>query len=115
MNTTADTDRIHEPESQIAAPFPEAAADQTALARAFELLTRLHRKRRTAAPSDVITQLFQRTRALPAFRARPGGAQLDAYGTALARLVGVEVKPAVLPLRSGDLVPIPPSAKEGAQ
>jgi ATP-dependent exoDNAse (exonuclease V) beta subunit len=60
------------------APFPGAAADMTALARAFELLGRLHRKRRAAAPSEVITQLFERTRVLPAFRAHPGGEQLVA-------------------------------------
>ena len=60
------------------APLPEAAAGMTALARTFELLTRLHRKRRVASPSEVIIQLFERTRALPAFRARPGGDQLVA-------------------------------------
>ena len=45
------------------------------MAPAWELLTRLHRFRRVAPPSDVLMALFQRTRALAGFRLRRGGDQ----------------------------------------
>ena len=41
----------------------------------FKVLTRLHRLRRIESPSVIIEELFSRTRALPAFLARPSGAQ----------------------------------------
>ncbi len=57
------------------APLPEDARNRDLLAPAWELLTRLHRLRRVAPPSDVLMALFQRTRALAGFRLRRGGDQ----------------------------------------
>ena len=60
------------------APVPPGFPGATALAAAFELLTSLHRRRRVRPPSDVIVRLFEKTRALAAYRLRPEGDQLVA-------------------------------------
>ena len=57
------------------APIPDDARNRELLAPAFKDLTRLHRLRRVAPPSDVLMALFQRTRALAGFRLRRGGDQ----------------------------------------
>jgi ATP-dependent helicase/nuclease subunit A len=57
------------------APLPDDARNRDLLAPAWEALTRLHRLRRIAPPSDVLMALFQRTRALAGFRLRRGGDQ----------------------------------------
>ena len=60
------------------APVPPGFRGAIALAAAFELLTSLHRLRRVRPPSDVIVRLFEKTRALAAYRLRPEGDQLVA-------------------------------------
>jgi ATP-dependent exoDNAse (exonuclease V) beta subunit len=60
------------------APVPPGFRGATALAAAYELLTGLHRLRRVRPPSDVIVRLFEKTRALAAYRLRPEGDQLVA-------------------------------------
>ncbi len=57
------------------APVPEEARGADKLTKAFDLLTSLHRLRRVRPPSDVIVQLFEKTRALAAYRLRPEGDQ----------------------------------------
>jgi ATP-dependent helicase/nuclease subunit A len=57
------------------APIPEAARGASVFRGVFETLTRLHRLRRVAPPSEVIEDLFARTRSLPGFLLRPGGEQ----------------------------------------
>jgi ATP-dependent helicase/nuclease subunit A len=58
------------------APLPEGVRNRELVAPAWELLTRLHRLRRVAPPSDVLMDLFRRTRALAGFRMRNGGDQM---------------------------------------
>jgi ATP-dependent exoDNAse (exonuclease V) beta subunit len=60
------------------APVPGHARSAVAATLAFEVLGGLHRLRRIRPPSDVIVRVFERTRALAAFRLRPGGDQLVA-------------------------------------
>jgi ATP-dependent helicase/nuclease subunit A len=60
------------------APVPPGFRCATALAAAYDLLTSLHRLRRVRPPSDVIVRLFEKTRALAAYRLRPEGDQLVA-------------------------------------
>jgi ATP-dependent exoDNAse (exonuclease V) beta subunit len=60
------------------APVPPGFRGATALVAAFELLTSLHRLRRVRPPTDVIVRLFEKTRALAAYRLRPEGDQLVA-------------------------------------
>ncbi len=57
------------------APIPEDARNRDLVAPAWEILTRLHRLRRVAPPSEVLMALFRRTRALAGFRLRRGGDQ----------------------------------------
>jgi ATP-dependent helicase/nuclease subunit A len=57
------------------APVPEAARGADLFRAVFERLTRLHRLRRVAPPSEVIESLFSSTRSLPGFLLRPSGEQ----------------------------------------
>jgi ATP-dependent exoDNAse (exonuclease V) beta subunit len=59
----------------INAPQDEEVQNRDLFEPIFNVLTRLHRLRRIESPSVVIEELFSRTRALPAFLARPSGAQ----------------------------------------
>ena len=57
------------------APLAEGAPRAERVGPALALLKALHRLRRVQPPSVVIARLFERTRALAAFRLRPDGAQ----------------------------------------
>ena len=59
----------------INAPQDESVQGLEIFEPMFKMLTRLHRLRRIESPSVIIEELFSRTRALPAFLARPSGAQ----------------------------------------
>jgi ATP-dependent exoDNAse (exonuclease V) beta subunit len=59
----------------INAPQDESVQTRDLFEPIFKTLTRLHRLRRIESPSVIIEELFSRTRALPAFLARPSGAQ----------------------------------------
>jgi ATP-dependent helicase/nuclease subunit A len=60
------------------APVVTSARNAALVAPAFELLARLHRRRRILPPSDLLMELFARTRALAGFRLRTGGDQMVA-------------------------------------
>ena len=64
--------------AQLPRARPPGFRGATALVAAFEILTSLHRLRRVRPPSDVIVRLFEKTRALAAYRLRPEGDQLVA-------------------------------------
>ena len=57
------------------APIRDGVRNADLVGRAFAILQTLHRRRRMSPPSEVIAQLFERTRALPAFRLRSAGDQ----------------------------------------
>ncbi|MCM2254238.1 MAG: UvrD-helicase domain-containing protein [Vicinamibacteria bacterium] len=57
------------------APVPDGAGRAERVGPAMGLLQALYRQRRMVAPSELIAMLFERSRALPAFRLRHGGAQ----------------------------------------
>ena len=57
------------------APIGPEVRNADVVAPIFEVLGALHRVRRVAPPSEVITALFERTRALPTFRLRSAGDQ----------------------------------------
>ena len=57
------------------APIGPDVRSADVVAPIFEVLAALHRMRRVAPPSEVITALFERTRALPTFRLRSSGDQ----------------------------------------
>ena len=60
------------------APLVTSARNAAMVGPAFELLARLHRRRRILPPSDLLVELFERTRALAGFRLRAGGDQMVA-------------------------------------
>ena len=57
------------------APIRDGVHNADLVGRAFAILQALHRRRRMQPPSEVIAALFERTRALPAFRLRSNGDQ----------------------------------------
>src|SRR5262249_35332316 len=57
------------------APIGEGVRNADLVGPIFEILQALHRKRRMAQPSEVIQALFEKTRALPAFRLHSTGDQ----------------------------------------
>jgi ATP-dependent exoDNAse (exonuclease V) beta subunit len=57
------------------APIREGVKNAALVGRAFAILQSLHRSRRMEPPSEVIAALFDKTRALPAFRLRTAGEQ----------------------------------------
>ncbi len=57
------------------APIKDGVKNAGLVGRAFAILQSLHRRRRMEPPSDVIAALFEKTRALPAFRLRSAGDQ----------------------------------------
>jgi ATP-dependent exoDNAse (exonuclease V) beta subunit len=57
------------------APIGAGVRNADLVGRVFTILQSLHRRRRMEPPSEVIATLFERTRALPAFRLRPAGDQ----------------------------------------
>jgi ATP-dependent helicase/nuclease subunit A len=57
------------------APIRDDVRNAELVGRAFAILQSLHRRRRMEPPSEVIAALFERTRALPAFRLRAAGDQ----------------------------------------
>ena len=57
------------------APIAEGVRNGDLVGRVFTILQSLHRRRRMEPPSEVIAALFERTRALAAFRLRSAGDQ----------------------------------------
>ncbi|HSB61248.1 MAG TPA: UvrD-helicase domain-containing protein, partial [Vicinamibacteria bacterium] len=57
------------------APIGDGVRGAGLVGRAFAILQSLHRRRRMEPPSEVIAALFEKTRALPAFRLRSAGDQ----------------------------------------
>ena len=57
------------------APIGDGVRNADLVGRVFAILQSLHRRRRMEPPSEIISLLFERTRALPAFRLRAAGDQ----------------------------------------